>query len=104
MDRGKTTRWKEVEYSHGQTVGDMKENMSMTRRKVKEHSSGQTAENMKEAGKMESNTEWEFIHQQAERQNKENGKKEKDYTGFKINEIVYIPFFIKVVKLFVKVI
>ena len=48
------------------------------------------AESTMEAGKTENNTVLEPTPLQAANQSKESGKKERDFTGFKINEIIIV--------------
>jgi hypothetical protein len=69
---------------------DMKVIMSMIRRKETESSSGLMAESMTEAGKTENNTVLELTLLPAVNPSKENGKKERDFIGFKINEIIIV--------------
>ena len=47
---GSTIKWKDTEYSTGQTVGDMKVNTSMIRKRGMVFSSGLMEENMMEHG------------------------------------------------------
>jgi predicted transcriptional regulator len=56
-ENGRITRWKVEEFSHGLTIGDMKESISMTRKKVKEYSTGLMEGSTKETGRMANNME-----------------------------------------------
>jgi hypothetical protein len=67
----------------------------MIKKKVKDLSTGQTVVNTKEAGKMESNMVSVHILLQVERQSKESGKKERDFTGFKTNDLLNYAIFFK---------
>ena len=53
-------------------------------------SSGLMAESTKEDGKMENNMELVPTPLLAVKQSKESGKKERDFIGFKINEIIIV--------------
>ena len=69
---------------------DMRVIMLTIKKKVKVFSSGLMAESTKEDGKMENNMELVPTPLLAVKQSKESGKKEKDFTGFRINETIFV--------------
>lgn len=69
---------------------DMRVIMLTIKKRVKVFSSGLMAESTKEDGKMENNTELVPTPLLAVKQSKESGKKEKDFTGFRINETIFV--------------
>jgi hypothetical protein len=81
---GKTIRWKEVVFSHGQITEGMRVSISMIKRRVMECSSGLMVENTTESGKTVNNMVQEHTHQLQEKQDKGNGLTEKELDGYEI--------------------
>ena len=84
-DYGSITKWKDMEFSHGQTVEDMKASISTIRKRVKVFSTGLMEEDTKVAGKMESNTDLAPTLQLVGKPNKESGKRVKDSIGLRMS-------------------
>ena len=89
MAHGPITKWRDLVFSHGQTVEDMKVNTLTTKKRVREHFIGQTGENMMAAGKMANSMVLDSTLLQVVKASKANGKMERDFIGYKINETIF---------------
>ena len=80
-ENGKTTKWKDKEYSRGLTTGDTKENTSMTKKKAMVCSTGLMEESTKENGRMVNNMALEYTHQQVAKPVKVSGWRGREWLG-----------------------
>jgi hypothetical protein len=77
-ESGKTIRWKDLAFLHGQTEDGTRASTSMIKKKETEFSTGPMDENTKEIGRTESNMELALTHRLLERQREASGVMEKE--------------------------
>lgn len=77
-ENGKIIKWKAEECLRGQTIGDMRENISTTRKRDMVSSTGPMAESTRENGKMVNNTASVSTPQPLGKPEKDNGLKVKE--------------------------